>query len=91
MPHFTAQCGYYAYWYTTVGVDAPDLDTACRAAIDNANDTDAWKSGDDITPTRVDAISQGKDSDPWGDDALLVPTRFTHEGEPLPRQVPPHT
>ena len=82
MPHYRAHCGSYAYQFTTVDVDAPDLDTACQAAIEMANNSGAWRNDDDITPTRVDAISQGEDSDPWDDGALLVPNRFTHEGEP---------
>ena len=92
MPHFKAHCGYYAYWHKTVDVDAPDLDTACQSAIDKADGPGAWKSGDDMTPTRVDAISEGEDSHPWGEGALLVPARFTHEGEPpLVKLVPaPH-
>ena len=82
MPVFTAQCGYYAHYHITVRIEADDLDAACRAAIAQANECDAWRSGDHVTETYVDAITEGGDADPWGPDALPVPLRFTHEGEP---------
>ena len=82
MPRYTAQCGYYAHWHITVDVEADDLESACAAAIAEANQRDAWRSGDDVTETYVDAIAEGDDTCPWGPDALPVPLRFTHEGEP---------
>lgn len=82
MPRYTAQCGYYAHWHITVDVEADDLESACAAAIAEANQRDGWKSGDHVTETYVDAIAEGNDVCPWGPDALPVPLRFTHEGEP---------
>lgn len=82
MPRFTAQCGYYAHWHITVDVEADDLESACAALIQKANQRDAWRSGDHVTDTYVDAIAEGEDACPWGPDALPVPLRFTHEGPP---------
>ena len=82
MPRFTAQCGYYTHWHTTVDVEADDLESACAAAIEQANQCDAWRSGDHVTDTYVDAIADGDDANPWGPDALPVPAQFTREGPP---------
>lgn len=82
MPRYTAQCGQYAHSHITVPVDAGDLESACAAAIAEANQREGWRSSNHFTETYVDAIAEGDDVCPWGPGALPVPLRFTHEGEP---------
>ncbi len=47
-----------------ITVQAGDAVAACRAAIDSANQSDAWKSFDWEQPTYVVALAHGEDVDP---------------------------
>ena len=78
MPTFTVQCEYPALYRTTVTVEAQDTAAACRAAIDTAGQTDAWKGIDHEQPTYIVALAEGDDVDPWtldptGADASTIP------------------
>lgn len=84
METFTVLCEYPALYRNEVTVEAEDRVAACRAAIDAANHSDAWKGLDWEQPTYVVALAQGEDIDPWqrtseGADAsvLPVPRLFT--------------
>ena len=84
MKTFTVQCEYPALYRNEVTVEAEDPVAACRAAIDVAGQSDAWKAHDCERPTYVVAMAEGPDVDPWGltpegDDAsvLTVPGLFT--------------
>ena len=93
---FTVQVAYSAHHANTVTVEAETLDEALDKAIEAANQASAgWKSTDHVSETFVDACCEGADSDPWGDDTLPVPDRFTEHGEPpivtLAGPVPPGT
>lgn len=82
MTRYTVQCGYAAYYATTVGVSAHDLDQALGRAIAIANTDPGWKRLDYEGPTFVDAAAIGADADPWRDhkSALWIPERFTEGG-----------
>lgn len=91
---FTVQCGYNAHYSNTVTVEAGTLDEALEKAVAAANqDADGWRSTDHCSATFVDAVCEGADAEPWGEDALPVPDRFTEQGEPplvsLTGPVPP--
>lgn len=84
MKTFTVHCEYPVIHRAEVTVEAVDLVSACRAAIDVANQSDAWKGLDWEQPTYVVALTEGEDVDPWrqtseGADAsaLPVPGLFT--------------
>lgn len=84
MTVYTVQCGYAAYYATTVVVSAHDLDQALGRAIAVANTAPGWKRLDYEGPTFIDAATIGADADPWRDhkSALWIPERFTEGGEP---------
>ena len=91
---FTVQCGYNAHCANTVTVEAETLEQALEKAIEAVNeDPSGWRSTDHVTDTFVDAVCEGADNDPWGEDALPVPDRFSEHGEPpvvtLAGPVPP--
>ena len=84
MKTFTVHCDYPALYRNEVTVEAEDTVAACRAAIDAANHSDAWKGIDWEQATYVVALTHGADVDPWqrtpeGADAsaLPVPRLFT--------------
>ena len=86
MPRYVADCSHFATYHKTVVVDAVDLDTACSDAIEKADQSDTWRSADNYTQTRVDAIAVGEHSDPWGETALPVPAHYSHAADlPLVR------
>jgi hypothetical protein len=96
MTTYTVQCGYAAYYANTVQVEAENLEAALEVAIEKANDDPQWKALDHCDPrcrhdlragagrTFVDAVAEGADADPWSGfvSVLLVPDRFTEQGEP---------
>ncbi len=78
MKSYTVHCEYPALHRCEVTVEAADPVAACRAAIDAANHSDAWKGLDWEQPTYVSALVQGTDVDPWrrtpeGADASVLP------------------
>ena len=78
MKTFTVQCEYPALYRAEVTVEAEDAVGACRAAIDVANQSDAWKSLDWEQPSYVVALTLGEGVDPWrrtpeGADASVLP------------------
>jgi hypothetical protein len=78
MKTFTVQCEYPALYRNEVTVEAEDPVAACRAAIDVAGQSDAWKAHDSERPTYVVAMAEGADVDPWsltseGADASVLP------------------
>lgn len=84
MKTFTVHCDFPAIYRAFVTVEAEDVVHACRAAIDAANDTDAWKALDGPAMTCVAAIAEGADVDPWrlasdetDTSVLPVPRPFT--------------
>ena len=82
MPHFTVACSYADYLTATVTVEAATLEQALEAAIDKADARAAWSKADRSGDPFIAAVAEGEDADPWGDDALPVPGRFTEAGEP---------
>lgn len=66
--YYTAQVAYYEHNSATVTVRARNLSEAANLAINEANDrADAWSRSDHITDSFIDAITTGKDADPWTD------------------------
>ena len=91
---FTIQCAYNAHYANTVTVEADSLDEALEKAIETANEDPAgWRGTDHCSSTFIDAVCEGADCDPWGEDGLPVPDRFSEHGEPpvvtLTGPVPP--
>ena len=82
MPHFTVVCSYADYLTATVTVEAETPERAFEAAIDKADETEAWDKSDHSGDPFIAAYAEGEDADPWGADALPVPGRFTEAGEP---------
>ena len=84
MKTFTVRCEYPALYRNEVTVGAEDPVAACRAAIDVAGQSGAWKAHDCERQTYVVALAEGADVDPWeltpeGADASVfsVPSLFT--------------
>ena len=84
MPAFTIQCEYSDLHRSIVTVEAEDIEAACRAAINLANESDGWKAIDWERPTFVTAAALGADASPWrrfpeGDERSeqTIPRRFT--------------
>lgn len=80
MKIFTVHCEYPAHYRAEITVEAEDVVSACRSAIDASHTTDGWKSLDTEHPTYVSAIAEGADVDPWrfvpdGGDASVLPVR----------------
>ena len=82
MPHFTVVCSHADYLTATVTVEAATPEQAFDAAIDKADETEAWDKSDHSGDPFIAAYAEGEDADPWGDEALPVPGRFTEAGEP---------
>ncbi len=79
---FTVQCGHAGYFANTVAVEADTIEEALEKAIEATDRSDAWRSIDHCGDTFVAAVCEGADADPWGDDGLPVPGRFSEHGEP---------
>ena len=80
---FTVQCGYSTHFSNTVTVEAGTLDEALEKAVAATNeDAEGWRPTDHCSDTFVDAVCEGAGGDPWGDDTLPVPGRFSERGEP---------
>ncbi len=78
MKTFTVHCEYPAHYRAEITVEAEDVVSACRSAIDASHTTDGWKSLDTEHPTYVSAIAEGAGVDPWrfvpdGGDASVLP------------------
>ncbi len=82
MTPFTVALSYADYLTATVTVEAETPERAFEAAIARADATEAWKKSDHSGDPFVAAYAEGEDADPWGDEALPVPGRFTEAGEP---------
>ena len=82
MPHFTVVCSYADYLTATVTVQAATPEQAFEAAIAKADETETWDKSDHSGNPFILAVAEGEDADPWGDEALPVPGRFTEAGEP---------
>lgn len=66
MRTYTVHCEYPALYRSEVTVEAENPVAACRAAIDVASQSDAWKGHDCERPTYIVALAEGADVDPWG-------------------------
>jgi hypothetical protein len=84
MKTFTVHCDNAVHYRAEITVEAEDIVSACRAAIDAAHTADGWRSLDTGSPVYVAAIAEGADIDPWrlspsGADAsvLAVPRLFS--------------
>ena len=91
---FTVQVGYNAHYCNTLTVEAETLEEALENAIAAANnDADGWRSTDHVSDSFVDAVCEGAGADPWSDDPLPVPGRYSEHGGPplvtLTGPVPP--
>lgn len=82
MTPFTVVCSYADYLTATVTVEAETPEQAFEAAIAKADETEAWDKSDHSGDPFIAAYAEGEDADPWGDEALPVPGRFTEAGEP---------
>ena len=82
MTRFTIACSYADYLTATVTVEAETPEQAFEAAIAKADKTEAWRRSDHSGAPFIAACAEGEDPDPWGDQALPVPGRFTDAGEP---------
>jgi hypothetical protein len=51
MKTFTVHCEYPAHYRAEITVEAEDVVSACRSAIDASHTTDGWKSLDTEHPT----------------------------------------
>jgi hypothetical protein len=76
MPIYTIQCGFADYNGNTVVVEAETVEEACRKAIEEANDSSAWKRLDDCGGTYVDAIVEGESDSAWAGPQVPVPVGF---------------
>jgi hypothetical protein len=61
MKTFTVHCEYPAHYRAEITVEAEDVVSACRSAIDASHTADGWKSLDTEHPTYVSAIAEGAD------------------------------
>ena len=82
MTPFTVVCSYADYLTATVTVEAETPEQAFEAAIAKADARGAWSRTDRSGDPFIAAYAEGEDADPWGDEALPVPGRFTEAGEP---------
>ena len=82
MTPFTVVCSYADYLTATVTVEAGTPEQAFEAAIAKADARGAWSRTDRSGDPFIAAYAEGEDADPWGDEALPVPGRFTEAGEP---------
>lgn len=82
MTPFTVVCSYADYFTATVTVEAETPEQAFDAAIARTDATEAWKKSNYSGEPFIAAYAEGEDADPWGDEALPVPGRFTEAGEP---------
>jgi len=85
MKTFTVHCEYPAHYRAEITVEAEDVVSACRSAIDASHTTDGWKSLDTEHRTYVSAIAEGGDVDPWrfvpdGGDASVLPVPGVFSG-----------
>ncbi len=55
MKTFTVHSEYPAHYRAEITVEAEDVVSACRSAIDASHTTDGWKSLDTEHPTYVSA------------------------------------
>ena len=80
---FTVQVGYFVHFANTVTLEAQTLEEALEKAVAAANENpEGWKGTDHVTDSFVDAACEGADGDPWGDESLPIPDRFTERREP---------
>lgn len=84
MSWYTLQLAFPVYQIATVSVDADTLEEACRSAIQQAHDDDAWKASDHIGDTHVYAICEGAGTAPYTAAAqhLPIPEDFREDGTP---------
>ena len=88
---YTVQCGYAGYYAHTLIVVADTLEQALHKAIENANQSDDWRSLDHVSDTFVDAVREGAHDDAWNTDTpITVPERFTEAGEAPLVTITPH-
>ena len=84
MTHYTVQCGFAAYYTTTVTVEAEKLDLALEKALAEANQSSSWSSTDYSGLAFIEAVAEGEDADLWMDEQvhqLPIPSRFTESGD----------
>lgn len=84
MTWYTVQAGYAAYHYAIVSVEAGSIEDACRAAIEQADAAESWKSSDHVGDVFVAAVCEGTDAMPWSGpvSTLPVPDELSEHGPP---------
>ena len=68
----------------TVSVEADSVEDACRLAIEEADNTEAWKTTDHASDPYVFEILESERSDPAAEDCtpVQVPDIYTRDGPP---------
>ena len=81
MRPWTVQVGDAGFRSNTVEVEARTVIEACRLAMEKANtEPDGWENVGDPSDSFIDAISPGRDVDPWADDGWQnVPHEFSQD------------
>ena len=77
---WTVQVGDAGFRANTVSVEARTVDEACQLALEKANtDPDGWRNVGDPSDSFIDAISPGRDVDPWQDGWKRVPHKYSQD------------
>lgn len=84
MTAWTLQLGYALHYGATVSVEAGTVEEACRLAIEEADETEAWRSTDHVSDSCVLAIVEGRDGKPWEHPVspIPVPDEYSEHGPP---------
>lgn len=77
---WSVQVGDAGFRSNTVGVEARTIEQACLLAREKANDDpDGWKNVGVPSDSFIDAISAGRNVDPWQDGWENVPRKFSQD------------
>ena len=77
---WTAQVGDAMFRANTVVVEARTVSEACGLALEAANNNaDGWKEGGEPSDSFIDAISPGRNVDPWESGWENVPNNYTQD------------
>lgn len=78
------QCSYSRYYHNTASVKGESLEAALEAARAQTGMDDGWRDFDHNGEIFVEAVSEGKDADPWAN-SLSIPLDFTEHGRAFER------
>ena len=84
MTAYTIQLGHALYYGATVSVEAGTVEEACRRAIDEADNREAWRSTDHVSDSYVLAIVEEAGAEP-SEHAVApipVPDAYREHGPP---------